>query len=156
MNLFSNEKKLKMPSQTRRKRKENRKTEEVTYVKDQIVYCYWKGIWWPGAVESVLKNDVYQISFWKEEERITCNGHNLRDFQCDKDTDLIALSLKKIKKQADLKYKYMEDVEYAKSLSKNKLAPPHTLSLQNPPASCEEVPTTSDKQGQERVPPHTL
>lgn len=58
-----------MPAQTRKRKKESRKTEEVTYVKGQIVYCYWKGIWWPGAVESVLKNDVYQISFWKEEER---------------------------------------------------------------------------------------
>uniref|UniRef100_A0A8W8M8N4 Uncharacterized protein n=1 Tax=Magallana gigas TaxID=29159 RepID=A0A8W8M8N4_MAGGI len=56
-------------SSNRKRKKESRKTEEVTYVKGQIVYCYWKGIWWPGAVESVLKNDVYQISFWKEEER---------------------------------------------------------------------------------------
>lgn len=53
--------------ETRRKRKESKKTELVTFVKGQIVYCFWKEIWWPGEVEEVL-GDVYQISFWDEEE----------------------------------------------------------------------------------------
>ena len=41
----------------------------------------------------------------------------------------------------------MEDVEYAKSLSKNKPAPSHTLSSQSPSASFEEEPTKNFKKG---------
>lgn len=68
--------------ETRRKRKESRKTELhklVTYVKGQIVFCLWKhGIWWPGFIEEVLGEDVYKISFWEEDETKTKKSKTLK------------------------------------------------------------------------------
>eukprot|EP00105_Crassostrea_gigas_P037935 XP_019922083.1 PREDICTED: uncharacterized protein LOC109618553 isoform X1 [Crassostrea gigas] len=107
--------------ETRRKRKEveSQKTELhklVTYVKGQIVFCKWKhGIWWPGFVEEVFGEDVYKISFWEEDEMITCNGKlNLREFQSN--SNLIASSLKKLRSPRHLKEKYLQDLKQAKSI----------------------------------------
>ncbi|XP_065937349.1 uncharacterized protein [Magallana gigas] len=113
--------KLSLIMETRRKRKEveSQKTELhklVTYVKGQIVFCKWKHvIWWPGFVEEVFGEDVYKISFWEEDEMITCNGKlNLREFQSN--SNLIASSLKKLRSPRHLKEKYLQDLKQAKSI----------------------------------------
>eukprot|EP00105_Crassostrea_gigas_P044849 XP_019928997.1 PREDICTED: uncharacterized protein LOC105343462 isoform X3 [Crassostrea gigas] len=120
--------------ETRRKRKEveSQKTELhklVTYVKGQIVFCKWKhGIWWPGFVEEVFGEDVYKISFWEEDEMITCNGKlNLREFQSN--SNLIASSLKKLRSPRHLKEKYLQDLKQAKSIQNSLDTSPAKISV---------------------------